>query len=137
MKHKIIMSSILFVIMLSGALLSGCTKTVYGLSDGTYVMQGAQDKTLQPTITLNVEEETFFFSYDVVSSYFPHGSWECYDGTFVAKTDDNKYTYLFEVVDKDTIRFVQRNSSQITSIKGDTLVLDGAEFKFNDQQKNN
>lgn len=134
MKNNII--SIILVIIVSGMLLSGCTKTVYGLSDGTYIMQGAQDEPLQPAITFNVEEETFIFKYDILSSYFPHGSWALHDEKLVAKTDDNKYTYIFEVVDNDTIRFVQENSSQITAIKGDTPVVDGAEFKFKDQQKN-
>jgi hypothetical protein len=135
MKNKFA-ASILFIITGVNILLSGCAKTVYGVSEGIYVMQGTQDETPKPAITFNVEERTFSFTYDVLSSYLPCGSWDIEDEKIVAKTDDGKYTYIYEVVDNNTIRFIQKGSSPITTVEGDTPVTDGAEFTFEDDLSN-
>ncbi len=131
-----LVTSILFIIIGVSILLFGCSRTVYGVSEGTYVMQGTQDEIQKPAITFNVGKRTFSFTYDILSSYSPYGSWDFEDDNIVAKTDDGKYTYIFEVMDNDTIRFVQKGSSPITTVEGNTPVTDGAEFAFEDNLGN-
>jgi len=84
-------------------------------------------------ITFDLHKNRFTLVCDPLSSYLNTGTIEL-DGKITATTDDGKYTYIFEVVDNDTIRFVQNGSSDIASrLEGDPLA-DGTEFKFCDRR---
>lgn len=72
-----------------------------------------QDEYLIPTLTLNEEEHTFSFAYDVLSSYMPCGTYQMTDKLLTATTEDGLYQYLFEVVDNHTLKFIQEGSSEV------------------------
>ena len=102
-------------------------KTVYGISEGTYAVS-PQDM-YSPQIYFDLQEFEFVLSADPALSYLSVGTFEL-DERIVATTDDGKYTYIFEVVDNNTIRFVQQGSSVIASPLSGQAVADGTEFKF-------
>lgn len=82
---------------------------------------------LIPQIMINEDDKTFTFSYDVLSSYLTTGSYTEKDGQLELKTDDGKYHYTFDIVDENTLKFNQENSSDIKVIMGEGIE-DGAEF---------
>lgn len=108
--------------------LFGCGKVHYGLSSGTYTLQveeGTTDVMLfaRPQITFDAKDRTFTARISIASSYFAAGKYEIDNGYVTAKTDDGLYTYVFEIVDNDYIKFVQEKSTECG-------FADGALFKF-------
>jgi hypothetical protein len=115
------------LVLLIAFFMKNQNKTVYGISEGTYAVS-PQDM-CSPQIYFDLQEFEFVLSADPALSYLSVGTFEL-DERIVATTADGKYTYIFEVVDNNTIRFVQKGSSVISSpLRGDT-VADGTEFKF-------
>lgn len=51
------------------------------------------------------------------------------NGKVTATTDDGD-TYIFEVPDNDTIKFVQDGSSEVIDTLGNTVVAYGTEFTY-------
>ena len=91
-----------------------------------------------PSIDFDLENNTFTFNYDPLSSYLAHGTFRISGGKVIAETDDGKYTYIFEITDNDTLTFIQKGSSEIEITDApDSFriprVFDGAEFKFTEE----
>lgn len=125
--------SIIFCILIPLTALCACKDdTVYGISSGAYVLQSETDTPIKPTVSFNTDDNTFTFHYDPLSSYLSHGSFEVANSKITAHTDDDKYTYIFKIVDNDTVCFVENGSSEIAMTPQDNppTVTDGAEFKF-------
>ncbi len=132
---KKIVSAFICVILLLFTLCSCSSEPIYGLSEGCYMLNITSDTYPSPSIDFDLENNTFTFNYDILSSYFSHGTFSISDGKVIAKTDDGKYTYIFEITDNDTITFIQNGSSEIKITDApDSFrvpqVFDGAEFKF-------
>lgn len=94
---------------------------------GTSKKNGRYD----PNITI-YSDRTFDFSYNPMSSYSPHGTYKVENNVLTAVTDDRKYTYVFETVDENVIKFVQNGSSDISAIdeRYAIPIEDGAEFEL-------
>ena len=96
-----------------------------------YVMETNEDAVIIPAIQLNEEDNTFSFTHDPLSSVIIGGTFEIKDGILSAKSD-NGNDYLFDVVDEDTLRFIQDGSAKI-ELKDDKIgipVSDRAKFKL-------
>lgn len=114
-------------------LLAGCgTRPTAGLSEGTYRALTEDGDLFSPAISFDLTHDTFTFSYDVLSSYLPTGSIEIKDDRVTAATGDGRYTYIFQIIDNDTIAFVQKGSAAVRPIMADSALADGTEFKFVD-----
>ncbi len=123
--------SIVFCVLIPLTALCACKDdTVYGISSGAYVLQSETDTPINPTISFDIKDKTFSFTYDPLSSYLSYGSFEITNGKIKAKTDDGKYTYIFKIIDNDKICFVEKGSSKITMTPQSTppSVSDGAKF---------
>lgn len=148
MKRKIFLNPVLFAIMIlsfsTAGILAGCsnsnliqtekqTNEVESLTESTriYVMKTDKDAVMIPNIQLNEKDKTFILEYDLFSSVLISGIYEIKDGILSAKSD-NGNNYLFEVVDEDTLKFIQDGSAEIKLIddKSGIPVSDGAEFEF-------
>lgn len=79
---------------------------------------------IKPTIVFQ-ENGQFQFTYSVLSSYVPQGSYEGNDGYLFLKTDDGGYEYVFKIED-DALVFDGEQSSSIPSFSN---IPDGAVFK--------
>lgn len=101
-----------------------------GIKEGTYSVQVNEDFFMSPSITFDLEENHFTFSYDSLSSYLPIGSFRIEDGKVIAVTEDARYAYTFKIIDKDTISFVEKESSKIIMTDGKASVVDGTKFQF-------
>lgn len=130
MKKTVISSLVLGGLVILCLLFVGCSQTGSGLSEGTYAAKKTEDAIIQPTITFNLEENTFDFMYDPLSSYLPHGSIEIRGEMVTAKTEDGAYTYRFKIIDNDTICFVESGSSPVVTVEGRLPVSDGMEFQL-------
>ena len=106
---------------------SGCTLG-YTLSQGTYAAKKTENTLTQPTVTFDLTEQTFTFFYDPLSSDIPSGTIEVHGNRVTAKTEDGDRTYRFEIIDSETIRFVQNGSSPVVTVEGKYPVSDGMEF---------
>lgn len=124
----------IFLLLMSAALtLCGCGQSTPVLSNGVFVTNGNETDQFQPTITFDLTEHRFSFGFNPSSSYLTVGTITVDNGYVTAVTDDEAYTYIFEIKDKDTICFVQEGSDSVTVMKGETPVMDGTEFKRTSQ----
>ncbi len=65
------------------------------------------------------KDSTFTFSYSVLSSYLPYGTYEQKDNILTAKTDDGRYHYQFTcvgAVNNCVLFFDTEHSSDVTNI---------------------
>lgn len=83
-----------------------------------------------PTLTLDQEEGTFSFSYDVLSSYLAVGTYETNGDKVELTTEDGKFHYTFYSADEDTLRFSADESSdvQLTDNRIGAVITDGTVF---------
>ena len=108
-------------------------KAIYGVSSGTYSVID-EDELLLPNITFDMQNNQFTFTYDFLSSYLNTGKIKIENKKIISTTDDNKYTYIFKIIDNDTIKFVENGSSKVVDLVGNVVITDGTEFKFVDQR---
>ncbi len=85
-----------------------------------------------PGITLDSDEGTFSFGYSMLSSYINYGSYEIQGDKLVAKTSDGQYYFTFQVIDEETLEFVEKESSKLHQFEDEKefWVKDGAIFKY-------
>jgi hypothetical protein len=85
--------------------------------------------------TINIESNNFSFSYDLLSSYFPHGTYTLKDDILTMTTDDQMYHYSFKV-EKDTLIFQKEKSSEIklTDQTMGVKVADQSKFQLQNGQ---
>lgn len=83
-----------------------------------------------PCLTL-LDKENFVFSYDVLSSYIPMGTYEITDGELIATDKEKGSRYVFEVVDENTLKFIQEKSADVslTEENAGAVITDGALFE--------
>lgn len=107
-----------FIMVLTLIILSGCNsnKDKDTVKIGTYVMeQGEADASLLPCPYVTISDHIISFSYDLLSSYLPVGSYSIDDGILTMTTDDNKYIYVFQI-DGDNLIFQKNKSSSVNLI---------------------
>lgn len=95
---------------------------------GVYEMTVSGGETYAPKLTLD-EKGEFTFSYDVLSSYFPYGSYELSGTVLTAVTSDGKYHYQFTLAESGEL-FHEAQSSKImlTDVRMGVTVKDGSVF---------
>lgn len=128
----LILAAIIILITLS-LFLQSQNQAIYGVSSGTYSVID-EDELLLPNITFDMQNNQFTFTYDFLSSYLHTGKIKIENKKIIATTDDNKYTYIFKIIDNDTIKFVENGSSKVVDILGNVVITDGTEFNFVDQR---
>lgn len=125
MKRTVI-SIILFMMLL----LSDCGSDHEAdtVKNGTYVMEmeGIEEVFLP---CIEIADSQIIFSYDLLSSYRSVGSYTIDDGKLTMTTDDNQYTYVFQI-DVDDLIFQKEESSTVKLIDDrlGTQVTDHAKF---------
>lgn len=96
----------------------------------TYTLVSDETDLPLPTLTLDQEEGTFSFSYDVLSSYLAVGTYEINGDKVELTTEDGTFHYTFYSADEDTLRFSADESSdvQLTDNRIGAVITDGAVF---------
>ena len=110
---KIVLSTVLPLLAVVGWLRFGPkNRTVYGISDGTYRLVTEDDSEFAPYIHFDMSGETtrFVFGADPRMSFSYTGTVEM-DGKISAHAENGGETWIFEVIDNDTIAFVRHGSS--------------------------
>lgn len=99
-------------------LLVGCSDTGNTGISGRYQMDIFSENELnKPYITFNDDENTFTFTMDLLSSYSGLGEFTIDDNTVTAVThDDDPSTYIFEIIDSETLSFDVNQSSKLSII---------------------
>ena len=105
---------ILFVFSIGVSSISGCTKTKYRVSDGVY----KSEQSSLVYIQFDIEKEEFTFVHTSCSSYLPHGNFDCTNGRIIAENE--KDTYVFEILDDETIVFLKDESAE-TPVEDQTI----------------
>lgn len=110
-------------------LLAGCAPRAIAPRSGVYRMSAPPETVIVPSLTLDTETDTFLFSYDVLSSFLPIGTFS-QKGDVIICTGDATHTYLFRVVNETTLAFIQEGSSPVTLTdeRIGAPVLDGSVF---------
>lgn len=126
---KIIVSLIMILIF---ALLFVCNSDnkKVSLKNGTYVLEHSKtEATVSPYITIS--DVDISFSYDLLSSYWPRGTYIIEGDILTMTTDDNMYKYVFRLA-KDKLIF-QKNASSSVKLIDNRLgveITDKAEFEY-------
>ena len=96
----------------------------------TYTLVSDETDLPLPTLTLDQEEGTFSFAYDVLSSYLAVGTYEINGDKGELTTEDGTFHYTFYSADEDTLRFSADESSdvQLTDNRIGAVITDGAVF---------
>ena len=96
----------------------------------TYTLVSDETDLPLPTLTLDQEEGTFSFAYDVLSSYLAVGTDEINGDKVELTTEDGTFHYTFYSADEDTLRFSADESSdvQLTDNRIGAVITDGAVF---------
>ena len=104
-------------------------KSHYGISEGTYRMVTEKDSQLQPLIHFyrNGTDVRFVFSADERISFSCRGHVKL-DGRVNAYCENSGEVMIFEVVDNERIRFVEKGSSDI--LLKEQPLPDGAIFQY-------
>lgn len=106
--------------------LGGCSKANTASSDikpKSYVYNNSQEA-VKPCIVLE-EDNTFTFTFSVLSSYIAVGNYEVKDGRLILETSDRKYKYVFKADNGKLILEVEK-SSEFPSYAN---IPDGAVFE--------
>lgn len=111
-------------------LLAACSSTPIAPQSGVYRMSAPPETIDVPSLLLDAEAGTFSFAYDALSSYLSIGSYEQEGGVLRCLTNDNRYTYLFRVVNETTLAFMAEGSApvRLTDERLGAPVVDGSVF---------
>ncbi len=101
MRHKLLF----IVVVLCLVTFMGCSDHRQDFDDGVFIMDVQGDPTTIPKLHLNGEDDTFTLAVDVMSSYLGQGSYEVFNNTITATTQDKANTFIFDMLDENTISF--------------------------------
>ena len=96
-------------------------KTIHDISEGSYQAQGGSKET---TIKFDLEEKTFVMNFEVTSSVIIIGNFEVEENQIIAISESGSERYVFDIVDEETISFVEKESTRNERWK------DGTKFVF-------
>jgi len=147
---KKIISGILIIITLSGAVVSGIIWVNTIETDNQKILEEAmqfyyQETTSQSSslsipnnkaanlpacLSLDPVSHEFTFSFDMLSSYLSYGTYEIIDDRLIATTNDGKYNYNFTIKDDKTLLFNKNESSSVKLIDSrlGEQIRDGCKF---------
>lgn len=80
---------------------------------GTYIMKTTDnnDNRLKPSITIHTYNQSFFLETgDILSSFYPYGSYSISDDKLICTATDSDYIYVFRIIDKDQLQFISDES---------------------------
>lgn len=104
-------------------------EVAYSVIDGTYTMDSEDESQMySPSVTFSTEDNAFLFTFDVLSSYANHGTYFVENDEVVATTSDEKYVFVFQIIDDAIISFVEDKSASTKTVEGKVAVPDGAVF---------
>lgn len=101
-----------------------------------YVMDISTEKDIYlPSLDIDKNNQTFSITNDVLSSTIIGGTYKAEDNMFIAETYDKQKVYQFEIIDNDTLKFVQEKSStfELTDEAIGVAIVDGSIFKLQNE----
>lgn len=123
---------LVFILLLLQLQLFACStnKETSIIKEGTYVLeQSDSNQSAVPTIL--IEGNHFTFSYDILSSYFPNGTYDLKENIATMTTEDGLYSYVF-LVENGALIFQKDKSSDVklTDERMGTQITDQAKFNI-------
>ena len=108
---------------------------VYNNYSGTYLMQGNEEGEQSPILQLDMSSLNFVYTYDMSSEYLLEGNIERKGGMLVLTTHEEKYIYVFQILDRYTLQFKKEYSSKIEGKNSDIDIKDGTIFSLSEEEK--
>lgn len=120
------------ILLLMLILLASCNgrEDTTTVKKGIYLMEHrVSEEGIAPRV--NIGDDGISFMYDLLSSYFPVGTYEIEEKRLIMTTDDNLHTYTFEI-DGDHLVFQASASSRVNLLnkRVGIEVTDQAVFKL-------
>lgn len=111
---------------LEGLNLEENTTEEIAIENGLYTM--SESEINPPTISFNLNDSTFQFTFDILSSYLNIGTFSIEENKIICTTEDGNYNFIFEIIDKHNISFISNESSDVKTVEGLISVVNGAIF---------
>jgi len=91
---------------------------------GTYLMQTTDNKDgTAPAMTIHTYNQSFSIDSSVFSSFYPSGSYAITDDDkMICTTNEHQYKYVFKILDKNKLQFIE-SESHIPEIIDDDIYL--------------
>lgn len=80
---------------------------------GTYIMKTTDNSNTKskPSITIHTYNQSFSLETgDMLSSFYPYGSYSISDDKLICTTTDCDYIYVFRIINKDQLQFISDES---------------------------
>lgn len=122
----------LLITALLALTLAGCGHAPTSLSSGTYYAPKSETALLPPSLTLDMDKQSFVFTHDPLSSYLSIGTFTIDGDKLTAATDDGRYTYTFRLTGEDTLAFESKGSSLLFPRSGQSPA-DGTIFQLSEE----
>ncbi|MBQ8835400.1 MAG: hypothetical protein IJ001_10850 [Oscillospiraceae bacterium] len=90
----------------------------------TFAFQNGEDLLSSAAVTLQ-EDGTFWLTFSPLSSYIGHGDYVIENNRLLLPTEDGMFTYVFDIVDENTLAFDAEASPEMTWFSN---LYDGAVF---------
>lgn len=133
---------ILFLLVTSCIFVMGCSNSKKNIelefmdnSGGiqSYIMDiETHENVLVPIIELNENNKTFSITHDPLSSTIIEGTYKTKNNILSVETYDKRNNYQFEIIDSKTLKFIQKDSSELklTDENVGISITDGSVFKL-------
>lgn len=93
---------------------------------------GTENNVFLPLLEIDKSDQTFSITNDVLSSTIIGGTYRIKGNILITETHDKQDTYQFEIIDGNTLKFIQDHSSAFKLIdeRIGILIVDGSIFKL-------
>jgi len=118
----------IIAVLFFAAVLCGCVETHFGISDGTYAVDGKRGA---PQIRFDIGSDQRTFCYIAGNALPIEGTFEIKNGYVKGLSESDQTEVVFEIKDNHTnhtICFRQKKSSVLCMEDGVTPITDGTEF---------
>lgn len=110
MKKKFVNAFIIIAILTTIVACTSKEKTpIYDSSEGCYYAQGILEEV---SIKFDLKDKTFIMNFGVTSSMIVKGNIEIEENKIIAISESGSAKYIFDIVDKESISFVKKESTE-------------------------
>ena len=128
-KRKAVAVLLVVVLAVTGVIIANGNKTVYGISEGFYLMGDKEAVSPYISFDLSQQHSRFMMGAGMMYSFANFGTVELKNGFVYLHVDNGGETWVFRVKDNDKIIFNEKKSDKC-QLAENVILVDGDTFLF-------